>query len=214
MKRWHFILVLAVFLCACVVEAGETRDLEQIIALETGQIVRIDIPVAELRVEATERSDIGIELTVRCRWHLTDCEDALDDLEITSRSSTRRLTLELTGFRRWWSSLVAVEGTVEVPRSSALEIKMGVADLEIRGIERDLKVDIGVGEIDLRLPEATLGEAFIDVGIGKVQFFGGGQRQDDHRSFLVGNELHWSDGIGEAELDIEVGVGEVTVRLE
>jgi len=214
MKRWHSVLALSVFLCACVVEAGETRDLEEIVELEVGQIIRIDIPVAELRVEATERTDIGIELTVRCRWQINDCDDALEDLEITSRSTSRRLTLELTGFRRWQGSLIAVEGTIEVPRSSALEIKMGVADLEIRGVEQDLRVDVGVGELDLRLPEAKLGEAFIDVGIGKVRFFGGGKREEDRRSFLIGNELHWTDGAGKAELDIEVGVGEVRVRLE
>ena len=91
---------------------------------------------------------------------------------------------------------------------------MGVADLDIRGVEQDLRVDLGVGQLDLRLPEANFGEAFVDVGVGKVRFLGAGAPRDDRRSFLIGSEVHWSDGEGKAELDIEVGVGEVKVRLE
>ena len=214
MKRWYSVLVLSALLCACVVEAGETRDIETVVELETGQVIRIDISVAELSIEATDRADIGIDLTVGCRWHFNNCDDALEDLEIASRSSSRRLTLELTGLRRWHGSLMEIEGTIEIPRSSALEVKMGVADLRIRGVEQDLRIDLGVGELDLRLPEASFGEAFVDVGIGKVRFLGAGEPHDDRRSYLVGNEVHWSDGAGQAELDIEVGVGEVQVRLE
>ena len=91
---------------------------------------------------------------------------------------------------------------------------MGVADLEIRGVERDLRVDLGVGKVDLRVPGAKVGEAFVDVGIGKVRFDGGEKPEDDRRTFLIGNEVHWTDGGGEAEIEIEVGVGEVRVRLE
>lgn len=214
MKHSYSILVLTVLLGACVAEASDSRGIEEVLELEAGQVVRIELPVAELRIEATERENVGIELTVRCRWHLSDCEEALEDLEISSRSSSRRLTLELTGFRRWHSSLLDVEGTIQIPRSSPLEVKMGVADLEIRDVEQDLRVDIGVGELDLRLPEAKIAEVFVDVGIGKVRFLGGSEHQDDRRSFLIGSEVHWSEGAGEAELDIEVGVGEVRVRLE
>jgi hypothetical protein len=214
MRSLYSFVILGVLAGAGLVEAREVRDLEEVVAVEKGQTVRIDIPVAELRIEATDRDDIRIEMTARCRWQLSDCESALQDLEIRSRASSRRTTVELTGTRRWHGSLVDLEGTVEIPRSSALEVEMGVADLEIRGVERDLSVDIGVGKLDLRLPAARIGEAFVDVGIGKVRFHGAGELEEDRRSFLVGNEVHWADGTGEAELEIEVGVGEVRVRLE
>jgi hypothetical protein len=214
MSRLYSVLFLSALLCACVVEASETRNIEKVVELEKGQVVRIDISVAELRIEATERQDVGVELTVRCRWHFNDCEDTLEDVAITSRSSSRRMTLELTGLSHWYSSMMAVEGTIEIPRASPLEVKMGVADLDVRGIEQDLRIDVGVGELDIRLPEAKIGEAFVDVGVGTVRFFGGSEHPEKHRSFLVGNEVHWADGAGKSELEIEVGVGEVRVRLE
>ena len=91
---------------------------------------------------------------------------------------------------------------------------MGVADLEITGQKEDLRVDIGVGKVRVRLPKESVGEAFIDVGIGQVRVLGSDGQPDQRRSFLVGTDVHWDDGPGKAELDIEVGVGEVTVRLD
>ena len=214
MRRWFSVLALSTPLLVGNAEARETRDIQETFEVSGGQIIRIDIPVAELRIEATDRDDVAVDLSVRCRWNIRDCEDALEDLKMASRSSSRRLTLELEGLRTWRTSFLDVEGSIEIPLSSALEVKMGVADLEIRGVERDLSVELGVGELDIRLPKVSLAEAFVDVGIGKIRFLGNGDLQDDRRSHLVGNELHWADGAGEAELDIEVGVGEVKVRLE
>lgn len=214
MKSFCTAVILGAVLCSGALEARQSRDLEETFAVEPGQTIRLDIPVAELRIEATDRDDILIEMTAECRWHLADCDSALEDLEVSSRSSSRRLTLEWTGSRSWHNSLINLEGTIELPRSSALEVKMGVADLEIRGVVRDLRVDVGVGKVDLRLSGTKIGEAFIDVGIGKVRFDGAEKPDDDRRAFLVGNEVHWTDGAGEAEIEIDVGVGEVRVRLE
>ena len=48
----------------------------------------------------------------------------------------------------------------------------------------------------------------------KIRFLGAGDRLEGPRSFFVGSEVLWEDGPGAAELEIEVGVGEVTIRLE
>ena len=214
MRRLPLALILPVLFCACIAEAVEVRDLEGTFKVEPGQTVRIDISVAELEIEAADREDVAVELTVRCRWSLNECENAIEDLEIASRSSSRRLTLEVTGQKRWHSSLMELEGTILIPRSSPLEVKMGVADLAITGVEKDMRVDLGVGKVWVRAPEEKLEEVFIDVGVGQVKLSGPNARLDGRRSFLVGTEVHWNEGAGKAEFDIEVGVGEVTVRLE
>lgn len=214
MKRWFYVLTLLVLLGACAVEAKEARNVQETFEIKTGQIIRVDISVAELEIEATDRKDVAVDLTVRCRWHFSDCDEALKDLEIASRTSSRRLTLELSGIGSWRSSLIGVEGTIQIPKSSPLEIEMGVADLEISGVQQDLRVDLGVGKLEIFFPESDIGEAFVDVGVGQLRFLGFGERLNSRRSFLVGNEVHWADGDGEAEIDIEVGVGEVTIRLE
>jgi len=214
MRRLPLALILPVLFCACIAEAVEVRDLEGTFKVEPGKTVRIDISVAEIEIEAADRADVAIELTVRCRWSLSECEDAIEDMEIASRSSSRRLTLEVTGQKRWHSSMMELEGTILVPRSSPLEVKMGVADLDITGVEKDMRVDLGVGRVRVRAPEEKLGEVFIDVGVGQVKLSGPNARLDGRRSFLVGTEVHWNEGAGKAEFDIEVGVGEVTVRLE
>lgn len=214
MKRYLFAFLLPFVLGACLAQARESKSIGETLELEVGQVVRIDFPVAELEIEAADQTDVVIELTLRCRWSFSSCDDALEDLELVSRASTRRLTLGLAGVSRWKNSMIGVEGTIRIPQTSPLEVKMGVARIEISGVQRDLRVDLGVGDLDIRLPEASVGEAFVDVGVGQIHFFGSGNKLDGHRSFLVGNEIHWSDGAGDAAIDIEVGVGDVTVRLE
>lgn len=214
MRLRSYLLIPAAIFSAAVLEAGESRSLEETLAVEPGQTVRIEIPVAELEIEATKREDVAVELRVSCRWQLRECEDAVERLEIESRTSSRRLTLELIGHSSWRSSIVQVEGLIQIPRTSPLEVKMGVAELDITGLEKDLSIDIGVGQVRARLPKSSVGEAFIDVGVGQVRVLGSDGQPDTRRSFLVGTDVHWDDGPGKAELDIEVGVGEVTVRLE
>lgn len=208
------VLILTAVFNISLLEASETRSLEETFAIESGQTVRIEIAVAELEIEATDRKDVMVELSLRCRWQLNECEDAIERLQMESRTSSRRLTLELTGHSSWRSSIVEVDGLIQIPQSSPLEVKMGIADLDITGLEKDLRIDVGVGQIRARLPKSSIGEAFIDVGVGQAKVLGSDGRPDERRSFLVGTDVHWDDGPGRAEIDIEVGVGEVTVRLD
>ena len=214
MMRSSTVMVLSLVLGSHLVQAADKRTIEETFAAAAGQTVRIEIPVAELEIEATERDDVAVELRVRCRWQLNECDAAMDRLELDSRTSSRRLTLELIGHSSWKSSILQVDGLIQVPATSPLEVKMGVADLEITGQRQDLRVDIGVGKVRARLPKESVGEAFIDVGIGQVRVLGSDGQPDERRSFLVGTDVHWDDGPGKSELDIEVGVGEVTVRLD
>lgn len=213
--RSRIVPVLAfVFLPVVAFGASDSRELSQTFPVEPGQPIRIEIPVAELEIVAADRADLAVELNARCRWQLQECSKALEELELATRSSSRRLTLELLGHSSWRSSILDVEGSIEVPRSSPLHVEMGVADLTLEDFEQDLRVEVGVGKVEARLPKAGYGEALIDVGIGQARFLGADGQPDENRSFLVGTDVHWAEGSGKAEIDIEVGVGEVTVRLQ
>lgn len=214
MRRWRWSLVLLTLGGASAAGGEGLRELAQSFEAAAGQTVRIQIPVAELKVEAVDGQQVSAELTVRCRWALKDCQDALGRLELASLSSPKRLLVELAGVSKWSGSKLDVEGRIRVPRGSPLEVEMDVAELEVSGVEQDLRVDVGVGEVRAWLKADKFGRTFLDVGIGQAELIGAASPPQSRRSLLVGSEVNWSEGSGEARIDIEVGVGEVTVWFE
>lgn len=206
-----FALLLAV---ASVAHGTERRELSQEIEVKAGQTVRLEIPVAEIRIEAVDGPRMRADLTLECRWSRVDCRQALNQVEFEVRSKERRLRLELEGLPQWHKSNLAIEGTLEVPRSAPLEVDIGVGELEISGAEGDLWIDMGVGKVEAWLPQGAVGSVSLDVGVGEAELFGADARIEGRRSLLVGSEVYWDDGPGESRIRIDLGVGEINLRLE
>jgi hypothetical protein len=90
---------------------------------------------------------------------------------------------------------------------------MGVGELEVAGVDDDLSIDLGVGEVDVSVPEARFRSVDLDAGIGEASLRLPEGRYQGRRSFLIGSELDWHEGRGQAALVVDLGVGEVEVRL-
>jgi hypothetical protein len=93
-------------------------------------------------------------------------------------------------------------------------VDMGVGRLSIESVYGDLSADLGVGELEIVTSEAAFASALLDAGIGETTLRTSDGRRSGHRSFLLGSEFRWRAGEGHAALRAEVGVGEVSVRLE
>lgn len=214
MTKWYVVPILLLTVFCPALTASERREISEQFEIAEGQKLRIDFPVGELEIEAGDRTQVEAELTVRCRWNLADCRHAVEQIELVSRSTSRRVTLELSGLSRWHGTTLDIEGMILVPKNTPLEVEMGVAELDITGVETDLRIDVGVGKVRVSMPEAQISRALLDVSVGEVELLGAPGRATGRRSFLVGNEVHWDDGPGQARVDIEVGVGEITLWLD
>ena len=181
--------------------------------VETGQKVRLHLPVADLRLEVGEGKEIKADLLVRCRWE-QHCDEILSAVDLTSSTTSRRLVVELQGLSQWQSARVEVEGTIVVPRSADLEVEIGVGEVKIYGVERSLRVDMGVGKVKIWQSPDAVKAISLEVNVGEAAILGGAEDASDRRSFLVGSEVFWDKGPGEARIDVDVGVGEVALWLE
>ncbi len=188
-------------------------ELEKTFEIEAGQKVRLELPVADLRLEVSDALEIRVDLLVRCRWH-QECDEVLSNIDLVSSSTSRRFVVELEGLSRWESAKIEVEGTIVVPRTSDLELEIGVGDLKIHGVERNLQVDVGVGKVKIWQTPAAVKAVSLEVNVGEATILGGAEDASDRRSFLVGSEVFWDKGPGDARIDVEVGVGEVSLWLE
>jgi len=193
--------------------ADDIGELTKTFEIEPGQKVRLHLPVADLRLEVADGNQIKADLLVSCRWQ-QDCAEALSQIDLVSRSTSRRFVVELEGLSHWQSAKIEVEGTLVVPRTADLELEIGVGDVKIYGVERNLRVDMGVGKVKVWQPPASVKAISLEVNVGEAAILGSAEGASDRRPFLVGSEIFWDKGPGDARVEVEVGVGEVSLWLE
>ncbi|MDN5864142.1 MAG: hypothetical protein L0I62_02845 [Gammaproteobacteria bacterium] len=136
-------------------------------------------------------------------------------------------TFKTDGSNQGWKA----NWTIVVPARLSVVLKLGVGDLEIRGIAGGLSVKIGVGDIDARLPRgpvtAEIGVGDIDAAIaasdyGNVQLTAGVGDitfQVEGQEVRRGYEHHFTasqqslTGSGTTDYKVEAGVGDIDLKL-
>ena len=175
--------------------------------------VRIEFPIGELHVIPTSESRVRFDLRVRCKGRSSErCAEMADQLVLESDDTAGTLHLRLENYPRWMRKGFTVMGELHVPRALALRVEMGVGQLEIEGLEGDLDVDLGVGQAEIRTLRTRAREVSVTTGIGDANISGADSATE--RARFLGSRVLWSRGQGRADVRVNVGVGEGTVRLE
>lgn len=173
--------------------------------------LRVDFPVGELRIETVATETIRATLWARCERRTEACVERSRKLQLVTDVVGRTRRVELKGFPRLSNKGLQVELIVEVPRGMAVEVDMGVGELVVRGVDGDLEMNLGVGEVDVRLPRQDIGNVDLEVGVGELTLDADGRSRNG--AGFLGHSLKWS-GSGRKRVAVECGVGEVSVRLE
>jgi hypothetical protein len=88
---------------------------------------------------------------------------------------------------------------------------MGVGNLSVVGLEQAVEIDLGVGDADVRLPEASVRSVNLKAGVGEATLhLKSGRIQG---TGFVHQGLRWT-GSGTANVEISVGVGDADLTLE
>jgi hypothetical protein len=175
--------------------------------------IRLEFPVGELRVVATDEPHVRFDIKVRCRRDSDErCAEMADRLILDSDDTGGTLNLRLHKYPHWNNHGMTVIGTLSVPRALAVDIEMGVGELDITGIEGDLDIQLGVGDAEVRALRSRAGHVTVDTGIGDADIRGGGSGTRS-RGF-IGSHAVWDEGQGRASVRLHVGVGDASVSLE
>lgn len=209
-----FTFTLAMTLTAALpARAAIVRTIEQDLALDGATGVQVKFPVGDLEAEGTGGDRIQVEVDVRCPASAgARCRDAAQDVTLKVRRSGSWLVLELEGFPRIRSHDLSADVRVRLPRALRFQADLGVGDVRAQGLENDVEVDVGVGDVELTLPAAKVRTVELDTGVGEADLSIGDQRF--RGSGLVGKSLDWSQGRGVAHVEVDCGVGDVEVELE
>ena len=173
--------------------------------------IRIDFPVGELVVEATDGFRVTFDLSAKCKGQSERrCEERLDDTRIEQELFGGELRLKVKDHPKGVN--VSLIGMLRVPRDVDLRVQMNVGALRIDDVEGDLDVDLSVGEADIRSPFGAVRSVDVSTGVGNAEVHARGAKVKP-RGF-VGSSASWDGGRGRSSITLEVGVGDATVRVD
>jgi hypothetical protein len=211
----HPALALALLVLAVPARASndERRTISESFDLAAGQEVRVDFPVGELRLEGTDGTKVSAQIELTCKHESRRCAEAMERVELDSDVTAGRLRLEIDKEPGWFWDNLEIDAEIRLPADRHLRVEMGVGTLEVEGMRAELDLDLGVGEVDVTMPAERVHAVRLDAGVGETSLRLPGHWVDERRSLLVGSELQWDEGRGDADVWVDVGVGEATVRL-
>lgn len=207
MRQLTLISALVMALSATTAVADDVKVLEKTIDAKHFTSLVLDVPVGEINVKVAEGTDISlvVELEADKNWlgRSSDISDA--SINLREKGSTLRLKVELED-----DDNVKQSWTVKMPAEMAATFNLGVGAVDVTDLTSDIKVDVGVGDIDIKVDTSLYASIKLDAGVGDTSIKGGKGRYQQERVLITSSsEL---DGSGKAELEANVGVGDIEVR--
>jgi hypothetical protein len=213
MKRAFIALALFVTLASPALADSYLQAEPKTFEVEGAQRIRIEFPIGSFRLEGDDGSTVRIQVRVDCKNHdYEDCKDAARRIRIDHSVTGDKFRLEFSGVHREWAGQhVTVEAHVLVPRALAAELNMGVGKVEVTGMQRDLDLELGVGDMSVKVREADFRDVEAEAGVGDAEI-DTRQGRVRERGF-IGHSARWNDGKGASLIRVHVGVGQATVDL-
>jgi hypothetical protein len=171
---------------------NETRD------FVSGGMLHVRLSVGDLRIERTDSNQIRLRYTVK------SCREAnLKDTDVDFAVHGNDASIE---FHAPSSNNTEIDVELDVPQNTNLDVHEKVGDLEVKDVEGDKDLYLGVG--DIRVDEGHPSYRLIraNTRIGDVNGEGYGES-----SGWLGKTLKYQ-GPGKYGLRADVGVGDITLE--
>jgi len=214
MRKLTTIATLALLLAVAMPAAAEeVRTLTENFDAAALEEIYVDFPIGELKVEGTSSERIMVEIVIECssRRSLDACIDRAENISLESRERGERIELWIEGFSKWRSRGMHIEMKVLVPEALDVRIDMSIGELEMRQLFGNVVVDMSIGDISLESSEEMVGRVSLDTGIGESSL--STHRGRSSSAGLFTRAIAWTEGNGDSEIRIELGIGEISVKL-
>jgi hypothetical protein len=176
------------------------------------QRIHLEMEPASVTIEPSRDGKLSAEIDVRCDHWRRGCEERAEQVEIEAGSEGNAFRLGVTKMSKSMNRGMSLRAHIYVPRGAAMTIDMGVGELKVNGIENHLDIDVGVGEVSVRLERRTVRSVHVDVGVGEGRIAVAGNDVDSHG--WLGKSVDWGRGSGRSNVTVHLGVGEARVKLD
>lgn len=184
--------------------ADDSITLKQTHRVSNNANIHFDVPIGEISVETHAGENVKLQVVVKAEGDNWFSDEDVSDAE---------LEIEVDGDDVYFSvnkEENPQEWQILLPESANIDLDVGVGAISIEGVEKNVRVDLGVGEINANMAGKDYRRIDLDSGVGEVKI--DGLRDAKVETALVSESVDWR-GEGEYKLDIEVGVGGIDVQF-
>jgi hypothetical protein len=187
--------------------AKDVKHISKTVKVDEGQAISLNVPVGSLKVETCTCNEVTLDIRVESSegsWSIFSSGGDVDNAELSIRERRSSMIFEVDedDTKQKW--------TVTVPVSSALNIEMGVGEVDVNDLNNDLNAEVGVGSINVDLQGDDYRRIDLESGVGDTSIKGFGDKVTTKRSIVSSSAKYRGDG--EYSVTVEVGVGEADIR--
>lgn len=196
-------------------EGGEPAGPDRIIEHELTGVrdVVLEFPVGEVEISPAPSDLLHVEMEISCDLSKKSCLKLANKVVLEAKHSGDRLTVGPNTRSRFAYRKVHVNYLVRIPDGVALELALGFGSAKVRNLQNDLRIAMSAGEIDVEAPEHATRNVWLDANIGEATLLVAEGKKDSRSRLVVGEEVDWREGAGRHDINVDVGAGEITVRL-
>ena len=206
-------LLLAFFLAAGAVRADsvDVRTIERRVFAGEAGLVHVDLSFGGVTVEGVDGRNVEVEVTIQCgREDLEKCRHRAERIRLRPRMKKSTLVVKLKNTPRGRVQGLKARMRLKVPRDLALDVNVRGGGVWVGGMESHVEIDSLAGDVDLTHRQELIEAIKVDVGAGDADLWLKDSRVKGHG---FPRTLRWY-GSGPARVNIDVGTGDVAVRLE
>jgi hypothetical protein len=190
-------------LIACSVYASDNKRINDSFNIATDSTIYLDVSVGEIDITTHDSDELTLEVVVSEQDHHFFSSVDIDDAELDKdvRVSDVHLRVEMDNTQQKWR--------LTVPKTAHLNINLGVGEIDIDHVSRNIDLELGVGEADIRLEDDNYASIELESGVGSADIKGF-KNSRSHQA-MVSEDASWH-GDGKYTINAEVGVGDLDVR--
>ena len=189
--------------------AKDSKTINQTIDVTQGQMIRLDVPVGTIRIDTCQCDQISLQVKVEPKdsdWSFFSSSDVNVDeaqLDINTDSQGIKLSINEEDTKQKW--------TLTVPQMSALDVELGVGEVDVNAFNHSIEVDLGVGSVSVDVNRQNYSSIELETGVGDTGVHGFDGKVENSRAMVSSSSRYTSNG--EHQITIDVGVGEAQVSF-
>ena len=206
MKKLLGVAAVSLILTTSQAMAKDSRELNHTFAINNASQLDIDFPVGSLEVQSYDGSEVHVTIRIEPKndkgWFGSEID--LSDIELNHSQRANLLSLKLD------NDDIQQNWLVKMPKSMAIDVELGVGDIEINELSNSVEIELGVGAVRIDSALDDYKRIELESGVGDTKIRGLKNEANTHRKVVSSQSSY--QGNGQYNIDVEVGVGDIKVR--